>query len=277
VRARALWRTFVRARALTTPCRKDNGALPTLVYLALILVYTCLLTIKTRELSPDACQSYGFGASSKGFFLFFIFFGFSMLVFHLVFEAIAIVYHIRMQKKLRRLRYHRGRLVELPSVAEEEFAHLPGLQPSPCFHLFLSREPPSGPPNPARHLQCRAVARQYGCSRSYNKCCLRPCASHCRARAPTPDAWPLCQDVCKLIKSSAAARSARACASSSTSKTSRPARAPRRSDHSRCILVFAMPVNFEDINCVKELTTGSGTKEVGPLALYPRVCDARQL
>jgi hypothetical protein len=40
-----------------------------------------------------------------GFFLFFIFFGLSMLLFQLVFEAIAIAYHIRTQSQLRRLRY----------------------------------------------------------------------------------------------------------------------------------------------------------------------------
>eukprot|EP00966_Prymnesium_polylepis_P058951 1366202-Prymnesium_polylepis.1 len=81
-------------------------------------------------MSEDACRSYGFGASAKGFFLFFIFFALSMLVFQLVFEAVAIAYHIRVQNKLRRLRYRGGRFVELPPVAQEEFAHLPGLEAS---------------------------------------------------------------------------------------------------------------------------------------------------
>ena len=110
-----------------------------------------------------------------------------------------------MQNQLRRLRYHGGRFVELPPVTEEEFAHLPGLEASPCYHLFLSH------------------------------------------------AWPLGQDVCKLIKQ----RCREICPSmrvfldvedlTSGSGT-------KEVDHSRCILVFAMPVYFEKINCVKELT-----------------------
>jgi hypothetical protein len=146
--------------------RFDNGSLTTLSHLALILVYTCVLAIKTCEFSPEACSSYGFGSSAEGvrahperafllmltdvpffghlalagFFLFFIFFGISMLIFQLAFEAIAIAYHIRQQDKLRRLRYRGGKLVELPPLSKEEFAHLPGLESSQCYHLFLSRE-----------------------------------------------------------------------------------------------------------------------------------------
>eukprot|EP00966_Prymnesium_polylepis_P221107 5114586-Prymnesium_polylepis.1 len=79
-------------------------------------------------------------------------FGLSMLAFLLVFEAFYIVYHIQTENKLRRLRYSVGRaslggggFVELPPVsAKEEFAHLPGLEPSPCFHLFLSHAWPLG-------------------------------------------------------------------------------------------------------------------------------------
>jgi hypothetical protein len=46
-----------------------------MTHLALILVYTCELLLKTCELSDDACQSYGQGASTH--------------------------YYIRMQNKLR--------------------------------------------------------------------------------------------------------------------------------------------------------------------------------
>ena len=134
---------FTRTRAQPT-CRQDDASLTSLSHIAFILVYACVLTIKTCELSADACGSYGFGASAKGIFLFFIFFGLSTLVFHLVFEAAAISYHIRSQSKLRRLRYRGGRFVELPPVTEKEFAHLPGLEPSPCFHLFLSYAWPLG-------------------------------------------------------------------------------------------------------------------------------------
>eukprot|EP00966_Prymnesium_polylepis_P253893 5868217-Prymnesium_polylepis.1 len=33
-----------------------------------------------------------------------------------------------------------------------------------------------------------------------------------------------------------------------------PGVAPKKVDHLRCILVFAMPVYFQNINCVKKLT-----------------------
>eukprot|EP00966_Prymnesium_polylepis_P175219 4054713-Prymnesium_polylepis.2 len=128
-----------------------------------------------------------------------------MLVLQLVFEAVAIAYHIRMQKKLRRLRYRGGGFVELSSVTTQEFKHLPGLEPSPCFHLFLSH------------------------------------------------AWPLGQDVCKLIKQ----RCREICPSLRVFldvEDLTTGSGTKEVDHSRCILVFAMPVYFERINCVKELT-----------------------
>jgi hypothetical protein len=65
-------------------------------------------------------------------------------------------------------------------MADNEFAHLPGLEPSPCFHLFLSH------------------------------------------------AWPIGQDVCKLIKQ-------------------------------RCREICPSMRVFLD---VEDLATGSGTKEV---------------
>eukprot|EP00966_Prymnesium_polylepis_P170987 3952408-Prymnesium_polylepis.2 len=110
-----------------------------------------------------------------------------------------------MQNQLRRLRYCGGRFVELPPVMEEEFAHLPGLEPSPCFHLFLSH------------------------------------------------AWPLGQDVCKLVKQ----RCREICPSVRVFldvEDLATGSGTKEVDHSRCILVFAMPVYFEKINCVKELT-----------------------
>eukprot|EP00966_Prymnesium_polylepis_P211862 4907058-Prymnesium_polylepis.1 len=198
--------TFFGLNLRFKPLRaQDDASLTTLSHLALILLYTCVLVIKTCEQSPDACKSYGFGDSAKGFFLFFIFFGVSMLGFQLVFEAIAIAYHIRMQNKLRRLRYRGGRFVELSPVMDEEFAHQPNLQPSPCFHLFLSH------------------------------------------------AWPLGQDVCKLIKQ----RCREICPSMRVFLDVEDlvtGGGTKEVDHSRCILIFAMPVYFEKFNCVKEMT-----------------------
>ena len=63
-----------------------------------------------------------------------------MILCQLVFEAYTIGYYVAKRNQLRRLRYNGGFFVELPPVTEKEFKHLSDLQPSPCFHLFLSRE-----------------------------------------------------------------------------------------------------------------------------------------
>ena len=63
-----------------------------------------------------------------------------MLLLQFILEAVALVYFFREQKKLRRLRYQGGEFVHLPALTEKDFAHLPGLEPSSCYHLFLSRE-----------------------------------------------------------------------------------------------------------------------------------------
>ena len=129
--------------------------LTTLSHLALILLYTCVLAIKTCELSADACRSYGFGASANGartsatlslaqlyhrtclvlvgLFIFFIVFGLLMLVFQLVYEVIAFVmqtaHHRReeMERVARQLCYVKnGKLVAAPRVRKGE------------YHIFLS-------------------------------------------------------------------------------------------------------------------------------------------
>jgi len=108
------------------------------------------------------------------------------------------------QSKLRRLRYRAGSFVELSPVTEEEFAHLPGLEPSPCYHLFLSH------------------------------------------------AWPLGQDVCKLIKQ----RCREICPSLRVFLDVDDLVSGYGAeivDKSRSILIFAMPVFFDKINCVREL------------------------
>ena len=49
------------------PCgRVEDSSLATLTHLALILTYTCVLAIKTCELSPTVCGGYGFGDSAEG-------------------------------------------------------------------------------------------------------------------------------------------------------------------------------------------------------------------
>jgi len=203
--------------------RRDDSSLMTLTELALVLVYVTVLVIKTCDqsallfstelqgqdnglLTKAICSTYGFGEDAAGVFLFFIFFGLSMIVVQVAFDTLALLDTYRQQKQLRRLRYVKGdAFVEIRPINEGEFLHLPGLEPSKCFHLFLSH------------------------------------------------AWPIGQDVCKLVKQ----RCREICPSlkvfldvedlASGSGT-------KEVDHSRCILVFAMPVYFEKFNCVKEMT-----------------------
>ena len=51
---------------LVLDSRPEDGSLMTLSHLALILVYSCVMAIKTCELSSEACSKYGFGNSAKG-------------------------------------------------------------------------------------------------------------------------------------------------------------------------------------------------------------------
>eukprot|EP00966_Prymnesium_polylepis_P068845 1599142-Prymnesium_polylepis.1 len=104
-----------------------------------------------------------------------------------------LVYSARQQKKLGRLRHRGGDFVELPPVSENEFVQLPGLEPSPCFHLFLSH------------------------------------------------AWPLGEDVCKIIKQ----RCREICPSLHAFLDVEDlvtGGGTRVVEHSRCVLVFAMHV-----------------------------------
>jgi hypothetical protein len=47
------------------PGRSEDGALTTLTELSLILVYLCVLVIKTCDVSSEACSLFGFG-DAKG-------------------------------------------------------------------------------------------------------------------------------------------------------------------------------------------------------------------
>ena len=144
-------------------------------------------------------------ARGTGIFLLFIFLGLLVLLLQLVFEIMMLIYSARQQNKLRCLRYRGGGFVELPPLTDKDFAHLPGLEASPCFHLFLSH------------------------------------------------AWPLGQDVCKLIKQ----RCREICPSLHVFLDVEDlvtGGGTKEVDHSLCILVFAMAVYFEKVNCVKELT-----------------------
>jgi len=47
---------------------------------ALVLIYVCVLIVKTCHTSPQVCESYGFGSTADGVFIFFIIFALMMLV-----------------------------------------------------------------------------------------------------------------------------------------------------------------------------------------------------
>eukprot|EP00966_Prymnesium_polylepis_P327787 7383624-Prymnesium_polylepis.1 len=59
-----------------------------LIELSMILVYMCVLLIKSCDMSPALCSTFGFGTTAGGVYVFFIFFGLSMLLVLLVANAI---------------------------------------------------------------------------------------------------------------------------------------------------------------------------------------------
>ncbi|KAL1527507.1 hypothetical protein AB1Y20_008897 [Prymnesium parvum] len=67
--------------------RPEDGVLMTIVHLTLILVYLCVLVIKTCNASSAACSSFGFGATADGVFTFFLLFGLAMVTFMLAVGA----------------------------------------------------------------------------------------------------------------------------------------------------------------------------------------------
>jgi hypothetical protein len=71
--------------------RPEDRALMSLSEMFLILIYACVLVIKTCSLSADICSHYGFGSSASGIFIFFLFFGLSTLLFQLFWQVAALV------------------------------------------------------------------------------------------------------------------------------------------------------------------------------------------
>eukprot|EP00966_Prymnesium_polylepis_P314748 7272586-Prymnesium_polylepis.4 len=69
----------------------EDHILAAVVQLTLIILYTSILLIKVCVSSSEACAPFGFGDSPKGIFLFFVYFGVSMLLLQLVVGA-AIMY-----------------------------------------------------------------------------------------------------------------------------------------------------------------------------------------
>ena len=57
---------LVELHAHDTVCRAEDAVLATLTELALVLLYTCVLMLKSCELSPDVCATYGLGDDGRG-------------------------------------------------------------------------------------------------------------------------------------------------------------------------------------------------------------------
>eukprot|EP00966_Prymnesium_polylepis_P029703 690104-Prymnesium_polylepis.1 len=68
--------------------RVEDGALMTMIELALVLIYCCVLVVKSCHMAPSLCATYGLGDDSQGIYLFFIFFGLSVLLLQLMIGAV---------------------------------------------------------------------------------------------------------------------------------------------------------------------------------------------
>ena len=58
------------------------------IELALVLTYMCVLLIKSCDISGEVCATYGFGDDSSGLYLFFVFFGLSMVLLQFVIAVV---------------------------------------------------------------------------------------------------------------------------------------------------------------------------------------------
>jgi hypothetical protein len=86
--------------------------------------------IKACDVSAAACRPYGFGDNPEGVFLFFLFFGLSILLLQFVFEVAYLVLTFRREMRVRAIRVvGTGRRPEM-SLADDQ-----------KYHLFLSRAP----------------------------------------------------------------------------------------------------------------------------------------
>jgi len=68
--------------------RTEDAALMASIELALVLTYVCILLIKACEISSDVCRTFGFGDAASGVYVFFLFFGLSMLLLQVIVGAL---------------------------------------------------------------------------------------------------------------------------------------------------------------------------------------------
>ena len=89
---------FLAAELSIKPLRRrEDGALSSSVGLALILIYTCVLLIKSCDMSAALCSTFGFGSSAEGLYLFFLFFGLAMILLQLIIGCMKLYFtgHVR--------------------------------------------------------------------------------------------------------------------------------------------------------------------------------------
>ena len=103
------------------------------IQLGLILVYMCVLLIKVCEDSTEICSTFGFGESATGLYLFFIFFGLSMVLLQFIVAVVQLVYVGMEDGSVRAI--HLRSSGEPPKLT---------LRDGRKFHLFLSREQRAG-------------------------------------------------------------------------------------------------------------------------------------
>ena len=105
--------------------RSADNMTSTVFYVSLALVFLCVLLLKFCNLSPEACESFGFDGKGDGLFLFYVIF--SLLV--MLFMLLDGIYHLVSKTKQATgvLYLHSTRAVPELSLSEGN-----------TYHLFLS-------------------------------------------------------------------------------------------------------------------------------------------
>ena len=83
-----------------------------------------MLIIKTCDLSPIVCRTFGFGDSATGVYLFFVFFGLSMLIVQIIIKIVTVVRTMSVEGRVKPIvMRNTGQAPEL-SLAQGEHFHL---------------------------------------------------------------------------------------------------------------------------------------------------------
>mmetsp|Transcript_86037 Transcript_86037/g.257812 ORF Transcript_86037/g.257812 Transcript_86037/m.257812 type:complete len:1403 (-) Transcript_86037:178-4386(-) len=106
--------SFLAMHLVAKPFRRpEDSSMAAMVDLTLVLLYTCVLLIKSCEASPTICGTYGFGQSATGVYLYFIFFALGMLLLLIILAVVNLYVTGRMPMILLVARAHG---VSLPTI-----------------------------------------------------------------------------------------------------------------------------------------------------------------